>query len=61
MIFKLATLDKTQKGFRITKKVTKSKRLTDAMDILMKKLETFSVHNNTNITQLNKFLQIFTF
>ena len=47
--------DKAQKDFRITKKITESRTLTDAMDILMKQLETFSVHNYTNITQLHKF------
>ena len=40
---------------RIIKKATESKTLTNAMNILMKQLETFSVHNYTNITQLHKF------
>ena len=47
--------DKTQKDIRITKKITESKTLADAIDILMKQLKTFSVHNCTNVTQLHKF------
>ena len=46
--------NKTQKDLRIKKKVTESKTLTDTMDILMKQLKTFFVHNYTNITQLKK-------
>ena len=47
--------DKTRKHFRITRKVTELKTLTGTMDIVMKQLETFSVHNYTNIIQLHKF------